>query len=210
MSRMSAAAAALVLSLPAAALADEVVYQFRTEEDPSASMDLQACQGAPFRVNLRLAAGVYVPLHSIRNGEVVLTGHRKVGTAVACAQLTDMTFPEGLSQSFYVRFVLPEGTFTGVGQCVAASNRVPRAGVVLAGCTLKLTEFPSRYMGGFVTSSSIFNPFGLPGYNTGSYWTLRAFEPERKSAASEPGRSGMQWTDDARSDADIAALAARQ
>lgn len=209
MSRMSAAVAALVLSVPAAALADEVVYQFRTEEDASASQDVNACQGAPFRVNLRLAASVYVPIHSWRNGEVVVTGHRKAGTAVACAQLTDMTFPEGLSQNFYVRFVLPEGTFTGVGQCVAASNSVPRAGVVLAGCTLKLTQFPARYVGGFATSSSIFNPFGLPGYNTGSYWTLRAFESEKKSSSSGPGRSGMQWVDDARSDKDIAALSAR-
>jgi hypothetical protein len=199
------AAAALVLALPAAALADEEVYQFRTEEDATVSMDATACQGAPFRVNLRLVASVFIPVHSVRNGEVVVVGHRKVGTAVACAQLTDLTFPEGLSQNFYVHFVLPEGTFTGVGQCVAASNSVPKTGVVLAGCTLKLTEYPGQFVGGFVTSSSIFNPFGLNGFNTGSYWTLRAFKPIPRDGGGGPGHSGMQWVDDSRSDADIAA-----
>jgi hypothetical protein len=33
-------------------------------------------------------------------------------------------------------------------------------------------------VGGLATSASVFNPAGLPGFNTGSLWTLRVFEPE--------------------------------
>ncbi len=206
MSRMAASVLAVVLSLPASALAGEVVYQFRTEEDATASQaERDTCLAAPFRVNLRLPANVYVPIHRWRDGRVVVDGHRKAGRAVACAQLTDLTFPEGLTQDFYVRFELPEGRFTAVGKCMAVSNKVPRAGVVLTGCSLKLTEFPKGYVGGFATSSSVFNPFGLPGYNTGSYWTLRVFEQERVSPPAR-GRSGMEWVDDARRDEEIAAL----
>ena len=93
-------------------------------------------------------------------------------------------------------------------QCVCVSNQVPRAGVVLAGCSLKLTEFPRGYVGGFVTSSSVFNPFGITGFSTGSYWTLRAFEAPRGSGQG-PGRSGMEWVQDARGEEEIAALAAQ-
>lgn len=208
MSRMAACVAALVLSLPAAALAGEVVYQFRTEEDPASGADRNVCGSAPFRVNLMLPASIYVPIHHFRDGKVVLTGHRKVGSAMACVQLTDLTFPEGLAQNFYVRFDLPKGRFTAVGQCVSVSNQVPRAGVVLAGCSLKLTEFPAGYVGGFATSSSVFNPFGIAGYNTGSFWTLRAFEAPRGNAQGH-GRSGMEWVEDTRGEAEIAARAAR-
>jgi hypothetical protein len=207
MSRMAACVVAVVLALPTAALAGEVVFQFRTEEDPGAAPagEKDACLSAPFRVNLRLPASVYVPIHRFRDGKVLLDGHRKAGRAVACALLTDLTFPEGLTQDFYVRFELPEGRFTAVGKCMAVSNQVPRAGVVLTGCALKLTEFPRGYVGGFATSSSVFNPFGLPGYSTGSYWTLRLFEQERVSP-SGPGRSAMEWVEDARADEEIANL----
>jgi hypothetical protein len=73
------------------------------------------------------------------------------------------------------------------------SNAVPRPGIVLAGCALKLTGFPAAYAGGLATSTSVFNPTGLPGFNTGSLWTLRAFAPEKapaqeKDAAKEPGK----------------------
>jgi hypothetical protein len=205
---MTACIAALVLSLPTAALAGEVVYQFRTEEDPASVADRNVCGSAPFRVNLRLPASIYVPIHHWKDGKVVLTGHRKVGSAMACAQLTDMTFPEGLSQNFYVRFDLPEGRFTAVGQCVSVSNQVPRAGVVSAGCSLKLTEFPRGYVGGFVTSSSVFNPFGVAGFNTGSFWTLRVFEAQ-KGVAHGQGRSGMEWVEDTRGEEEISSLAAQ-
>lgn len=205
MSRL-AACVALVLSLPSAVRAEEVVYQFRTQEDPGVEVDRSVCRSAPFRVNLQLPASVSVPVHRMKDGQVVVAGYRRVGSAMACVKLTDISFPGGLRQDFYVRFELPEGRFTALGQCAALSNEVPQRGVVLTGCALKLTEFPAGYVGGFATSASVFNPLGLPGFNTGSYWTLRVFEGE-KAPAQGSGRSGMEWVEDARTDEDIAALA---
>jgi hypothetical protein len=176
MSRMLSSV--LVLALPTAALAGERVYQFRTVEDPKAA-EPGGCQVAPFEVNVRLPASIFVPEARAGGGKKKGPGgEKREGMALACARITDRTFAEGSTADFYVRFELPEGRFTGLGKCTMVSNTVPRTGVVLTSCALKLTEFPAGYVGGFATSSSIFNPQGLPGYNTGSFWTLRVFEPE--------------------------------
>ena len=169
----------LVWGLPSAVLAGERVYQFRTVEDPQA-VEPGGCQAAPFEVNVRLPASIFV--REAGGGKKGRGGERREGTALACARITDRSFAEGSTADFYVRFELPEGHFTALGKCTIVSNGVPRPGVVLTSCALKLTEFPAGYVGGFATSSSIFNPRGLPGYNTGSFWTVRAFEPEPAAA----------------------------
>jgi hypothetical protein len=168
------------------------MYQFRTEEDPKAVADpAAACKVAPFEVNVRLPANLTVPEKPSADGKVKLAGQKKVGTALACVRITDRTFPEGSQADMYTRFELPEGRFVAVGKCTAVSNAVPRPGVVLTSCALKLTEFPATYAGGFATSASLFNPMGLPGFNTGSLWMLRVFEPEPQ-AAPAPGNAGKE------------------
>jgi hypothetical protein len=187
MPRLSVRVVSLVLTLPLSALAGEVTYQFRTQEDPKAA-DPNLCQDAPFQANVKLPGTVSVPEKSA-NGKLKPAGQKAMGKAHACALITDRTFAEGSQAEMYASFDLPEGHFAAVGKCTVASNAVPRPGVVLVGCTLKLTEFPRAYAGGFATSASIFNPQGLPGYNTGSLWTLRLFEPE-PAAAATPGGAG--------------------
>ena len=187
MPRIPVSAVALVLALPVSSLAGEVAYQFRTEEDPQVRADPSACQDAPFETNIRLSGRISVPVQSPVDGKVKHDEHKRVGTALACVHITDRSFAEGSQAEMYASFELPEGHFTAVGKCTAVSNAVPRAGVVLASCALKLTEFPSSYAGGSATSSSVFNPLGLPGYGTGSLWTLRVFEPEPAAAAASGG-----------------------
>jgi hypothetical protein len=192
MPRLPVCVVSLVLALPASALAGEVVYQFRTEEDPKAVADpAAACKAAPFEANVRLAGSALVPRKLSGDGKVKVADQKKVGTALACVRITDRTFPEGSQGDIYARFELPEGTFAAAGKCTAVSNAVPRAGVVLTGCALKLTEFPKAYAGGIATSTSVFNPMGLPGYNTGSFWTLRVFEPDATPAPA-PGGTGKE------------------
>ncbi|QRN92804.1 hypothetical protein JRI60_26705 [Archangium violaceum] len=184
----------LVLGLPTAVLAGEQVFLFRTEES-SGAVDTGGCRAAPFEVNVRLPANVFVRDFRAGGGKKGTGGERLRGKALACAHITDPSFAEGSTADFYVHFILPEGHFTGLGRCTMVSNGVPRPGLVLTSCALKLTEFPAGYVGGFVTSSSVFNPKGLPGYNTGSFWTLRVFEPDTtdtrggKVPAPGPGRS---------------------
>jgi hypothetical protein len=178
MSRLSFCAVALAVVLPASALAGEVMYQFRTEEDPKAAVDTEACQAAPFQANVQLPGIISVPETSAADGRVNPGGRKRVGTARVCVRITDRTFPEGSQAEAYARFELPAGRFVAAGRCTAVSNAMPRPGVVLATCALKLTEFPPAYAGGFATSATLFNPLKLPGYGTGSLWTLRVFEPD--------------------------------
>ncbi|WP_224363544.1 hypothetical protein [Hyalangium versicolor] len=189
MPRIPVCVVSLVLSLSGPALAGEVVYQFQTEEDPKAAANPGACQGAPFQSNVALSGIISVPERGLAEGRVELGAARHAGAALACLRITDRTFAEGSQADIYASFELPEGHFTAVGHCTAVSNAVPRAGVVLASCALKLTEFPAGYAGGSATSASVFNPLHLPGYSTGSLWTLRVFESMPAVAARAHGEA---------------------
>ncbi len=152
------------------------VYQFRTEEDPSLAGTADAfCATAPFPVNVKLNAYAWSNRTRASDGLVVNEDARRLGVVVACAQLTTATFPPGLQQNFYAQFRLPAGTFTALGTCTLISNNVPRAGVVLAGCTLKV-EPTAGTVGGAATSLSVFLPRPIEGFSTGSYWTLALYE----------------------------------
>ena len=152
------------------------VHQFRTEEDPAVSGGAAFCATAPFPVNVVLNASAYATQARGVDGMIVNEDVQRVGTALACAQLTNFAFPPGLQQNFYARFDLPEGSYTALGTCTLISNDVPRQGLVLAGCTLRVTAPPAGIAGGAATSLSVFNPFRLPGFATGSYWTLQLYE----------------------------------
>jgi hypothetical protein len=152
------------------------VYQFRTVEDPDVSGATTFCAGAPFTVNVRLNASVYV--ENARGSDALVVSERAdpIGTALACAQITDPTFPTGLQQKFYAQFNLPSGSFTANGTCTLISNNVPQAGLVLAGCTLGVIQAPEGIVGGAATSLSVFLPRPLAGFSTGSRWTIQLYE----------------------------------
>jgi hypothetical protein len=155
------------------------VLRFRSEEDPSVTPDPAVCAAAGFTSNVRFGAVLYSEASNGHEGRIVNRSARRIGTATACARITDPTFPADLRQEFYVRFDLPEGAVTARGGCTLVSNNVPTAGLVLAGCHLKVTEAPSWYSGGAVASLSVFNPRKLPGFLTGSDYTLQLYEAPR-------------------------------
>jgi hypothetical protein len=194
MKRSFVIALALVCA-PALAHAAEKVVQFRSAEDPASPPDAAFCDAAPFHANVRLGASLYSYQVRRDDGRVEQDDGRKIGTATACAQLTNFLFPAGLQQNFIVRFDLPQGSFTAVGTCTFATNDVPLRGFVLAGCSLQMTAFPDGVMGGAMASLSSFNPFRLSGFNTGSYWTLQYYDsaPEERHGDSD---RAMQWVDE--------------
>jgi hypothetical protein len=153
------------------------VYQFRTEEDPEVSGAADVCTAAPFTPNVYLNASVYI--ENVRGSDALVVAERAdpVGTALACARITDFTFPPGLQQNFYAQFNLPSIRVTASGTCTLISNNVPEPWLVLAGCTLRVVQPPEGFAGGAATSLSVFNPFRLPGYSTGSRWTIQLYEP---------------------------------
>lgn len=165
----------VVLALGRAALADEATYVFRSEEDPTTPPDPAVCAAAPFSTNVRLGASLWSVTTSRRSGKVKDPAARRLGRATACLQLTNVLFPVGLTDNFYVKFDLPSGSYTAVGTCTVASNAVPQPFIVLAGCTLRLVGVPAGSQGGSVTSNSIFNPLQRPGFATGSLWTLHEY-----------------------------------
>lgn len=158
-----------------AALADEATTVFRSEEDPTTPADPAVCAQAPFQANVLLGAGLWSVKTRARDGRVVELARRRIGRATACLELTNVMFPKGLAQRFYVRFDLPHGTYVAQGTCTVTSNAVPQPFIVLAGCALELVTGPPGTLGGVVTSASIFNPLRRPGFSTGSVWTIHEY-----------------------------------
>ncbi len=179
----AAAAAALLclLLVPAAAQAADRTYIFRSVEDASTPPDPAVCAQAPFATNVQLGGSLWWQQTSPVDGRVAPRLQRRIGKATACVLLTDFTFPPGLDQNFYIQVDLPAGRFTAAGSCKLISNNVPVGGLVIGGCSLKLTSWPARFAGGAIASLSTLNPFRLPGFNTGSTYVLQAFEADRSA-----------------------------
>jgi hypothetical protein len=150
---------------------------FRSLEDPAVSNQPKAC---PFGgANLLLGATLWSMNTRASDSRVVNEAVQQIGTAAACGLITTALIP-GTLVPFYVEFTLDQGpdkgdTYVAVGTCQVISNNVPRPGVVLAGCALRVTQGPEGFLGGAATSMSIFNPLRLEGAGTGSFWTLRAY-----------------------------------
>ncbi len=178
----------LVVLLSPLALAEDQTFQFRSVEDPAFPPDDSICADAPFPVNVKLGASLWSEIHRLSDGKVIVEKVVRVGRATACVELTNFLFPSGLQQNFYAVFDLPSGSYTALGTCTLSSNDVPQAGLVLAGCALKVLEAPGTVQGGIITSASTFNPAQLTGFNTGSSWTMQIYKP----GGGRP-HSGWSW-----------------
>jgi hypothetical protein len=154
---------------------EPTVLRFRSIEDAAFPPETAICADAGFTPNVYLGASLWSEANTASSGRVVNNSVRRIGRATACVRITDPTFPPNLPQQFYARFDTPEGSFTAGGACTLVSNDVPQAGLVLAGCHLRIIEGPASMRGGVITSLSVFNPRKLPGFNTGSEWTLQFY-----------------------------------
>lgn len=165
----------LVIVFPLVAAAQtaptERVAVYRTIEDPSVSPQPVACPHVD--ANVFLGAVVRAVETRATDGQDVSDRVLQVGTAAACARVTSLA--PGATAPFYIEFTLDEGSYRADGSCTVISNNVPVSGLILAGCALRIVEAPAEVLGGSFTSNSIFNPFNLPGFNTGSVWTRRTY-----------------------------------
>jgi hypothetical protein len=143
-------------------------YIFRTIEDASVE---SRPRNSPFAdANLFLGGRMYSI--GTEQGEVAEEQEGEVGLASACAVVTAPLVP-GVLVPFYAEFTFHEGAaYAAQGSAQVTSAE---AGVVLAGCALRITSGPPGCAGGAATSLSIFNPAGKEGTGTGSFWTLRAY-----------------------------------
>ena len=173
-----ALAAACICSPIQAQGFSESVIQFRSLDDPSVVPDLEVCERAYFfpHVNVVFGATFWPSRTRASDGEVVKPEVHQIGTATACMLITDPTFPVGGVAPFYIEGTAGDVDFTGVGECRLTGNSVPVPGLILAGCNLKIPADPDQgLIGGIATSNSVFNPLGIPGFETGSYWTLHLY-----------------------------------
>jgi hypothetical protein len=83
-----------------------------------------------------------------------------------------------MEEPFYVRFNLEDGAYVGSGNCTILNSDALSERPILAGCTLKLVSAPENVIAGAATSMSVFNPFRIPNFNTGSIWTLHIFSSQ--------------------------------
>jgi hypothetical protein len=165
-------AALSFLLAPLFALAGERILVLRTQEDSRYPASAEICANAPFQpVNVHLGASVWTLETSGSTGQVVHDDARFAGTATGCGLLT--TAAPFVPQPFLISFNLRDGRYTAVGTCTITSNQVPVPGLLLVTCAMKIVSAPAGVLGGSATSASVFNPYGLTGFDTGSIWTLR-------------------------------------
>lgn len=180
--------AALVALVPALALAGERILVVKTYDDARFPANMETCLSAGFTpLNVVLGASVWSLETSIPTGEVKREAVRFLGTATGCGQLTNPT-PFTPKQGFLIRFDLADGTYVAKGECDIVSVSVPTNGIMLAGCALSLVSAPEGVIGGIATSASIFNPAGIPGFGTGSVWTLHLYTDDASPARGDRPR----------------------
>jgi hypothetical protein len=168
---------------------EETIYVFRTLDDPNVPYDPEVLERAPFwnpawdpydppAFIVPLGASIWALQTRSKDGKVVNDTVHQIGTGTAVAMITDPTFAPFVSKApFYFEAKIQDLEFTANGYCLASSNNLPTPGIILVGCDLAVYPDPSQgILGGSATSNSIFNPFGLPGFQTGSFWTLRLYE----------------------------------
>lgn len=168
------AALALVLS-PTLPRAEEQVLQLRSLEDPAVPAD------CPAGDTVRLGATLHAPRTRARDGMVMVDPGPEIGTAIGCGKLLTYTaFDPAVQSPFAMRFELGDRTVTAKGTCTITSLSFPIAGVpaplLLVGCALDVNPDPALgIVRGTATSSSVFTPRALPGYGTGSFWTVHLY-----------------------------------
>jgi hypothetical protein len=153
--------------------ASERAYVVRTIEDPSIDPIPPArCPGGP---GVLLNANGYAHPIATRasDGMVVQEHPKRVGVIRTCSRVTSIT--EGATALQYAEIELGGDTYTATGACRVTSVGVPQAGVVLAGCALRLQTGPDGFVGGIASSASAVLLGAVPGFNTGSFWTLRVY-----------------------------------
>ena len=100
---------------------------------------------------------------------------RQIGVADACAYIVE-GLGVGASAPFYMEGNAGGLDMLAAGECSLVTDDIPVEGIILTGCTLKVDPDPDEgLLGGLATSNSVFNPFGIEGFNTGSFWTIHVY-----------------------------------
>jgi hypothetical protein len=174
---------AVLVTVPVATSADgddpvrAHTFLVRTVEDPSvAPVPNSDCPGGAGLI-LKPRGFAWSIATRAKDGMVVKQRIQRVGVVSTC---TRVTFPlvEGDTAPMHAQIELGGDEYVGDGACRVTSNGVPQGGVVLAGCALRLHDGPDGFVGGIAASASILTLGPVPGFETGSFWTLRVYSSD--------------------------------
>jgi hypothetical protein len=85
------------------------------------------------------------------DGLMIDTNVQTIGSLHACFGST----PDPMLTTFYAEGTLGTVTFTGRGECRAAKRDYPEPGITVLRCFLELSDLPSGYVGGQLTTNSV-------------------------------------------------------
>jgi hypothetical protein len=112
------------------------------------------------------------------DGRMVGTNAKDIGDMHSCiGQAMDPTV-----LGTYVEGHLNGIPFTGIGDCRLVRGNLPEDGLLTHRCFVALSGLPAPYVGGFITSSSMYSktPFGVesspPGYTQAAIATIRLWK----------------------------------
>jgi len=155
------------------AMADDTVYLFRTQENATVKTNCLPDQ------KIVLGAYVYAPRSRPVDGKVVREFGEPVGTVVGCGAMTSVAV--GATASFTMDFDLEGRKIFAAGKCDVTQwifTDGSTKPLLMVGCSLAVEPTAAEpTLSGIATSASVFNLFKVPGYETGSYWTLHLVKP---------------------------------
>ncbi len=170
----TAALLALVLSAPVARAGEEV-YLLRSQENAAVPA---IC---PAGDNILLGAFMYAPRTRASDALLVNDMSTPVGTAVGCGRLTTLApFDFSRPAPFSLAIDLDRRPIFAQGSCFIADKSFPLAPapypLLLVGCVLTVQPDPAHgIIRGVAMSASVFLPYAIPGYSTGSFWTVHLY-----------------------------------
>lgn len=157
---------------------EKTVILFRSMDDPDIPPDPAICDvsNAGFQPNVFLGASLWASTINVNNGVIVKEKVKRIGTATACALLTDPTFnPFDVEAPFYFEGTVGDLYIAAAGECEVTNNALPEGGPVFVGCYLDV--IPQRSTPGIkwgqAASNSTFAPIPVPGFETGSFWSIQ-------------------------------------
>src|SRR5262245_23711470 len=151
----------------------ERAYVVRTIQDPSIDpIPPSRCPSGPGAL-LNANGYAYSIATRASDGMVVEVHPERVGVIRTCTRVTSIG--EGAMAPSYAEMEIAGDTYTASGSVRTTSVGVPQAGVVLAGSALRLQTGPDGFVGGIASTASGVVLGTVPGFHTGSFWTLRVY-----------------------------------
>jgi hypothetical protein len=137
----------------------------------------------PYTVLVMLDAELWSSQTRAKDGKVVNPEVRRVGTGSACTWMDPIAIFAPIDPTqplpnapIYGEFQVGDLSFAVAGEATLTSNTIPVPGVALAVGSMIIPPDESQgLLGGVASSNSVFNLLQLPGFRTGSFWTVRIY-----------------------------------